>query len=117
MEVVKHRFIICYVLCFYCMTLIWAKQNGVEFEEKIKDKLSDSLPKHVPPLDLEDNCVRLYLDLHQILDVNEKEGQLTLKLWMYIYYFSPSAVWNSTEHGNYTSILLDAGTLWLPDVC
>ena len=62
------------------------------------------------------NTVYVYVDLYQILDVDEKNGVLSAKLWVYMYYFTPSAHWNRSEFGGLDFVVVPAKTFWQPDL-
>ncbi|XP_075264708.1 neuronal acetylcholine receptor subunit eat-2-like, partial [Convolutriloba macropyga] len=93
--------------------------NGVDYENKVVNRLKKVLPKYVPPFDMEDRLVKVYLDLLQILKMDEKMGVWEVKLSIYLRYNSPSATWNNSQWG--TQGLLDAltfphSTFWSPDI-
>ena len=104
-------------VCLLCVTVVLgATRNGVTEEEELMASLKESLPKYRPPEDMALNTVLLYVDLYQILDVDEKNGVITVKLWLYTFYFSESARWNSSDYGGLDTLLVPAKTFWTPDV-
>ncbi|XP_075250326.1 neuronal acetylcholine receptor subunit beta-3-like [Convolutriloba macropyga] len=90
--------------------------NGSLEEERLMDYLYKKLPKYTPPFDMQDKKVFNKLDIYQIIDVNEKDGLLVMNMWSYMYYYSPSAVWNSTEYGGIDTIKVPGKTFWSPDI-
>ena len=90
--------------------------NGVESEKRILARLHHALPKHTPPRDMVNKTVYLSLDLYHIVDVDEKNGILTVKLTFFMYYYTPSASWNESELGEINTIAAPSDTFWTPDV-
>ena len=56
-----------------------------------------------------------FSDLYQISDVNEQQGVITVKLWLYYYYYSEEAKWNSSEFQR-QALLVPKGTFWEADI-
>ncbi|XP_075243914.1 neuronal acetylcholine receptor subunit eat-2-like [Convolutriloba macropyga] len=90
-------------------------RNGVTQQNNLLQRLQNSLPKYVPPDDMVDNTVHIFLDLYQISDVNEQQGVITVKLWLYYYYYSEEAKWNSSEFQR-QALLVPKGTFWEADI-
>ena len=90
--------------------------NGVDAETRLLDKLKSSIPQYSPPADFKDKTVFIYLDLYQLLDVDEKNGLMTAKLWLYYYYYSDSAKWDPSEYGNIQALLVPPLTFWTADI-
>ena len=90
--------------------------NGVDYEVKLLRKLENVLPKSLPPSDMLDRTIRVFVDINQISDVNEKDGYLTIQLWIYCAYGSPSAAWDPLEFGNTTEITVPQSTFWVADI-
>ncbi|XP_063711568.1 acetylcholine receptor subunit alpha-type acr-16-like [Symsagittifera roscoffensis] len=63
-----------------------------------------------------DRTIRVFVDINQISDVNEKDGYLTIQLWIYCAYGSPSAAWDPLEFGNTTEITVPQSTFWVADI-
>ena len=99
-----------------CMTSIYNLTNGVDHEKLLIAKLESSLPKYSPPADLLNKTVFVFVDLYQLSDVNEKDGLITVKLWLYYYYYSESAKWNVEDFGGIRSILVPRHTFWTADI-
>ena len=100
--------------------LTWATNvndtsNGVREETLLFERLKNSLPKYSPPQDMTNNSVYIFIDLYQIANVDEKDGFITAKLWLYYYYYSQSARWNSTEY-NKPELFVPPGTFWSADI-
>ncbi|XP_075258337.1 neuronal acetylcholine receptor subunit alpha-5-like [Convolutriloba macropyga] len=90
--------------------------NGVAEERYILGRLLKSLPRFSIPHDMKQNTVYIYVDLYQILEVDERSGLLSAKLWLYYYYYSPSAMWNLTEYSKTMVLVVPANTFWTADI-
>ena len=91
-------------------------ENGVEIQEELMNKLRKKVPKYMPPSDLKYKQVAVKLDIYQILDVNEKDGLMTLKLFVYYYYNSLSAKWDPDEYNGTRMLAVPKDTFWTPDL-
>jgi hypothetical protein len=47
---------------------------------------------------------------------DEVNQALRLNVWLRMYWNNPFLSWNEKEHGNITSIHLDNGLIWTPDI-
>ena len=114
-------------MCGFFLLLFWTtfaiingyqfnNTNGVDYEVYLQEKLRKSIPQAFPPTDMKDKAIRVFLDIKQISEVNEKDGYLTIQMWIYCYYDSPSAQWNSSEFGGHMMIMVPRGTFWTPDI-
>ena len=65
-------------------------------ESKLANATVNSIPKN-----LKNETVYIFLDLYQIIDVEEKQGLLHLKVYYYIYYELPSLVWDPEQEPLY----------------
>ena len=92
--------------------------NGVADERQLLEKLQNSIPKYTPPYDMENKTVYFYLEMLQILNVDQKMGIWEVKFFVDIYYYTPSAKWDPKEYGNGTldAMVVPAGTFWTPDL-
>ena len=68
------------------------------------------------PLGMLNETVFIYLSLYQIVDVDERNGVLTVKLWMYLYYKFKEPLWDPAEYSNATRMQFLPNTFWKPDV-
>ena len=85
-------------------------------EKQLVDLLEAKLTKHSPPAGMVNQTVFMYLSIYQIVDVDEKNGILTLKLWMYLYYKMYNALWDPALYKNTTRMQFQPDTFWKPDV-
>ncbi|XP_075244617.1 neuronal acetylcholine receptor subunit beta-3-like [Convolutriloba macropyga] len=112
-------FTLCFVL--YGSAVTWATttsnetRNGVTEQTKLMERLKNSLPKYAPPDDMKNNTVHIFIDIYQISDVNERQGVITVKLWLYYYYYSEHAKWNASEY-RFPGLLVPKGTFWEADI-
>ena len=110
---------------FQCFTLIAmfsliGPKVSAFFESKTEEKklssyLEERLTQNSPPAGMYKQTVFLFLGLYQIVDVDEKNGHLTLKLWMYTYY-KVGPLWEPTEYSNTTRMQFPRNTFWEPDI-
>ena len=90
--------------------------NGVDHERDLMQFLEGRLTKYTHPFDMLNNTVFIYFDLYQILEVDEKNGVLQAKFWLYYYYYAPSAEWEPEDYGNISTMLVPAKTFWTPSI-
>ena len=94
-----------------------ACNSGVVSDEtEVWAHLEDTLPKLTPPYDMINNTVYIYADLFQILDIDEKNGACTVKLWIYYSYESPSVQWQTKSFSNIYLVLPARNAFWMPDI-
>ena len=65
---------------------------------------------------MHNDTVYTYIDLYQIVDVDEKNGILKAKFWLFYYYYSPAARWNPEDYGNINIMQVPAKTFWTPSI-
>ncbi|XP_075257942.1 neuronal acetylcholine receptor subunit alpha-7-like isoform X1 [Convolutriloba macropyga] len=67
---------------------------------------------------MENKTVYVYIDLFKLQEVDEKDGLWVAKLFLYYYYYSHSARWNSSDYndGTLTAFFVPQGTFWTPDI-
>ena len=85
-------------------------------EEELVEILKAKLTQHSPPACMVDKKVFLGLSIYQIIEVNERHGFLTMKLWMYTYYKLNDWLWDPIEYHNATRMQFLSDTFWKPDV-
>ncbi len=90
--------------------------SDVEQEERLLEHLKGKLTKFSPPRDLCNDSVHIYVDLIQIMNVDEKDGLWTVKLWVYYYYFTESLHWNSSDYDGIETLVVPPDTFWNPDI-
>ena len=61
------------------------------------------------------NTVFLFVDLYQILEVDERQAIVSLRLWISLSYYLPDLEWDPAKNG-VTNVMLPAGSVWTPDV-
>ena len=59
--------------------------------------------------------VEIQMELLQILDVDEKGGQWTIRIMLLVYYLV-DFTWNPENYGNITFMTLPKGSVWSPDL-
>ena len=64
---------------------------------------------------MQNGSVFVYLDLYHILSVNEREGYVTVKMWLFFFYFSLSSQWNVSQTG-IACMIVPQDTFWCPDI-
>ena len=113
----KSLLLVYWLLCLSCRPVTSTDaSNGVNEETVLLQKLNNVLPKYHPPHDMQNNTVYIYVDLYQILDVDEKNGVLSAKLWLYFYYYTPSALWDPNDYNGTQGLLVPANTFWTADI-
>ena len=90
--------------------------QGTNAEKRLLGFLQSKIHKFSPSREMLKNTVGFYADLYQLLDVDEKNGGLTIKLWLYYYYFVTSAIWNPEDYDGIKTISVPADTFWRPDI-
>ena len=90
--------------------------ESVEQEEKLTRLITSKLTKTHPPVGMQNNSVFVYFDIYQIVDVIEKDGLITVKLWLYAYYILEEPLWNEAEFNNVSIVQFPGETFWVPDV-
>ena len=77
-----------------------AYMYSTDEDEFIASKLKN-ITKRTPSSKMVNNTVFVYLDVYQLLGVDEKEGTINLKLWLYVSYRLPNIVWDPATNGIY----------------
>ena len=85
-------------------------------EKELTDLLETKLTQNSPPAGMLNQTVFLFIGVYQILDVDEKNGHLTMKLWMYVYYRFKSPLWDPKHYKNVTRLQFNPNTFWVPDI-
>ena len=104
------------ILAFFCSELRVDCKTTAEVEDDLVLKLTKHLTKHATPPDMVNQTVYLYVDLVQLLNIDEKNGLVTLQLRILFYYKSTSAKWNPRDFYNYTLLFFPKDTFWTPDI-
>ena len=103
-----------FFLLFLC-TKTEAFVNLAE-EQQFVSHLVDQSTRSTVHSEMRNNTVYFYLDLYQILSINEKEGVVNLKLWVFLSYYLPHLQWNASDYGGISAVSLPENTLWVPDI-
>ncbi|XP_075246170.1 neuronal acetylcholine receptor subunit beta-3-like isoform X2 [Convolutriloba macropyga] len=84
-------------------------------EKKLHDKISPWLPKYGGPYG---GYTQVYVDpeIHQVLDVNEREGYWTASISIPIMYQVPNITWDPAQFGYRQVIQVDKDSVWTPVV-
>ena len=90
-------------------------QNSAQ-EAELETLLKNRLTKLTPPGGLVNNSVEVCSDLYQIVDVDEKNGMINLKIWMYVSYKLEEPLWEPSDFGNTTKVQFPTDTFWRPDL-
>ena len=84
-------------------------------EQEWISSILNQTTKNTPHTDMRNNTVYLNVDLYHLLGIDEKEGTLNVKLWLYVTYYLEHIAWDPTVNGIYF-IDLPPYTLWTPDI-
>ena len=90
--------------------------SSVWNELRLLQHLEKKLPKYTPPLDMKNKTISVLMGIRQLLDVNEKEGIVTMSLAFSVEYQSDEAVWDPKDYGGLESIMIPTNTFWCPDL-
>ena len=91
---------------------IFADQAHVEVD--LMNELSDRIPKHNPPIDVQQ--MSMSFDLKQILDTDEKNGIWTAKFTSWLIYSSQVFQWDPDKYNGTKFLNVMPGVLWSPDI-
>jgi len=58
----------------------------------------------------------IYLDLQQLIDLDEKNQILTTNIWLTLTWEDPQLTWNPLEYNNLRDIRVDPSMIWTPDL-
>ena len=103
------------IVCFISGTLGLGFKN-YSVEKSFVDCLLEKTTKYTPDGQMLNNTVYIYIDLYQLLGIDEKEGIVTAKMWIYLMYNLEHLAWNPSMHEDVSSVILPAKTFWTPDV-
>ncbi|XP_075240192.1 acetylcholine receptor subunit alpha-like [Convolutriloba macropyga] len=84
-----------------------------EEEQEWVASILNQTTNHTPHSNMLNNTVFICLDLYQLLGIDEKEGTVNIKLWLYITYYLPHIVWDPATNGQY---FMPPNTVWAPDI-
>ena len=109
--------LLCSVICFIFIGLspIYAG-NGNEETQNLVNKLKSNFNRFTPPKDLLNNSVQIFVELFKIMDVEEKQGLITLKIMLIVTYASKSAAWDPDEYGGIEVLTIPEHIFWTPPI-
>ena len=84
-------------------------------EQEWISSILNETTKNTPHTDMRNKTVYLYVDLYQLLGIDEKEGTVNVKLWLFITYYLDHLTWDPVANGIYW-VDLPPYTLWTPDI-
>ncbi|KAM9111660.1 acetylcholine receptor subunit beta [Pangshura tecta] len=92
--------------------------GGLETEERLLEKLFENYNPNVRPArTLTDKVfVRVGMSLSQLISLNEKNEELTTKVYMDLEWTDYRLSWNVSDFDDITSIRTSSEKVWLPDI-
>ncbi|XP_050789258.1 acetylcholine receptor subunit beta isoform X2 [Gopherus flavomarginatus] len=92
--------------------------GGLETEERLLEKLFENYNPNVRPArTLTDKVfVRVGMSLSQLISLNEKDEELTTKVYMDLEWTDYRLSWNVSDFDDITSIRTSSDKVWLPDI-
>ena len=85
-------------------------------EQQFIDTLVNNATLYSPHSNMRNGSVYLFMDVWQLLGIDQKEGTVQLKLWIYVTYYLPHLAWNPVDFGGLEIVTLPADTVWTPDL-
>ena len=85
-------------------------------EQKLAKHLFRTLTKFSPHSNMYNNSIYPLLDLYQIIDVDERNSELTTKIWLQIHYFVDVAAWDPDNYKGTDRMTFPPLTFWTPDI-
>ncbi|TKR69991.1 hypothetical protein L596_022070 [Steinernema carpocapsae] len=108
---------------FACLVLLLAAleafivQASPPESRLIKDLMRGYVAQERPVIDSQQPVVvTLGISLQQIIDLHEKEEQLTVNAWLKYGWKDANLRWDPLHYDNVTDIRYPAGSIWQPDV-
>ena len=91
----------------------WKKSR--QTEKEIMDWVLNRTTTSYQPENLKDGAVRLQIFLYQIVDINESQGTIRVKLFLVMHYHLDGLNWTKEfEDAPSQELWLPSGTLWTP---
>uniref|UniRef100_A0A674K4R6 Neurotransmitter-gated ion-channel ligand-binding domain-containing protein n=1 Tax=Terrapene triunguis TaxID=2587831 RepID=A0A674K4R6_9SAUR len=92
--------------------------GGLETEERLLEKMFENYNPNVRPArTLTDKVfVRVGMSLSQLISLNEKNEELTTKVYMDLEWTDYRLSWNVSDFDDITSIRTSSDKVWLPDI-
>ena len=94
-----------------------SESNGAEESRKLLQNLTKYFTDLSPPLDITNNTARLYIDIEQIVSVNEKQGSIAMRIVTIVFYHSNHAIWNPEDYNGVEALAVPRKTFWHPPIC
>ncbi|KAK0408436.1 hypothetical protein QR680_003956 [Steinernema hermaphroditum] len=83
----------------------------------IKDLMRGYVTQERPVIDSQQPViVTLGVVMQQIIDLNEKDEQMTINAWLKYHWNDANLRWNPEQYENVSDIRYPAGSIWQPDV-
>ena len=83
-------------------------------EQIIIDSLLNRTTKFTVPVK---NLTVVYtIELFQLLDIDEKQNLVTMRVWICINYTIPELAWDPADFDNVSLVYLPPGSVWTPDI-
>ena len=112
----RNNFLAASCIFSYLFSFCTCNFASLQEENVLSDFLKNRLTKNSPPGGMVNNTVYVYVDLYQIVDVDEKNGVLTLKLWLFTYYRLDESLWKPSEYKGVNRLQFPMDTFWNPDI-
>ena len=105
-----------YILISYLSVTANGNFANSQKEEELSKILKRRLTRKSPPAGMINDTVFVYLDVYQIVAVDEKNSALTLKLWVIKYYRLNDSFWDPSSYDNVKRLQFPVDTFWIPDL-
>lgn len=93
-------------ICFYSQ----------EEENKFINSLVNKTSRYSKPPNLLNDTVEFSLDLFQIVDIDERQGIIKIRIYVLVDYIIPELAWNPEDTNGVDYVLVPEGTVWTPDL-
>ncbi|XP_075260046.1 neuronal acetylcholine receptor subunit beta-3-like isoform X2 [Convolutriloba macropyga] len=104
------------VIIFSHLGRISCQFNNSAQEMELFSEIQKKLTRFSPPADLFNKSVYPYFDLYKILDIDEKNGLISVKAFVCGYYYVPSVRWNVSEKDGASQMFFPRFSFWTPDI-
>ena len=84
-----------------------------EEQKFVADLLNKTTLSSVPRKDL---AVIFSVALYQLMEINEKHGTATMRIWLMVAYHLPEIQWNPLDVDGVDLIYLPPDSVWIPDI-
>ena len=89
--------------------------DKLQQEQAFVDAILDLTTKNTYSSQMYNDSIYVEIDLYQLLDIDEKESVVSVKIWLGIYYYLPQLQWDPTSNGPYM-VAFATKTVWSPDL-